>query len=180
MHDITCELAKLHYLTGAEFVRQLKLIVNFGEFHPIEGEMGVYTVGGERGEDYENLINAARKAASHGFQVYILPNPKGLRTADFIFVQKGIYKLYDLKTIQGKSSAINRLMESIGQTNHVLLNIATDYNPLALARCIKKFFEMNPNAVEVLVFKGNKSILLKRSSTQSKSFFKIFIKKYQQ
>ena len=57
----------------------------------------------------------------HGYQVYILPNPKGLRTPDFMLERKGIYRVYDLKTIIGKNSAVNRLRESIGQANRVLL-----------------------------------------------------------
>ena len=86
--------------------------------------------------------------------------------------------MYDLKTIHGKSSVMNRLMESIGQTTHVLLNIATDYRAISLAICIKKYFEINPYAIEVLVYKANKSILIKRSSTQRRDFYKTFEKLY--
>jgi len=138
MHDIAEELAKYHQLTGADFDRQLKFIVSFGEFQLIED--GIFSVGGETNEDYDNLLNAARKAVSHGFQVYILPNPKGIRTADFIFVQKGIYKMYDLKTIQGRKSVDNRLTDSFGQSNRVLLNLVASYSPSTLARRIKHFF----------------------------------------
>ena len=102
---------------------------------------------------------SAKKGVEHGYRVFILPNPKGFRTADFIFERKGVYKMFDLKTIQGKSSAMNRLLESVGQTNHVLLNITTNYRAVSLASCIKRYFEINPNAVEILVFKGNKEIL---------------------
>jgi hypothetical protein len=178
MNDISLELAKLHLLMGADFLRQLKLIVSSGEFHPVEGEKDIFSVGGENGIDYENLLNAARKAVSHGYQVFMLPNPKGIRTADFIFVQKGIYKMYDLKTIHGKSSVMNRLLESIGQTTHVLLNVATDYRAISLAICIKKYFEINPYAMEVLVYRGNKSIPIKRSSTERRDFLKTFEKLY--
>ena len=79
----------------------------------------------------------------HGYRVFILPNPKGFRTADFIFERKGVYKMFDLKTIQGKSSAMNRLLESVGQTNHVLLNMTTNYRAVSLASCIKRYFEIN-------------------------------------
>ena len=82
-----------------------------------------------------------------------LPNPKGIRTADFIFERKGVYKLYDLKTIMGRSSVSNRLLESIGQANRVLLNMAVDYNPIALARNVKSYFEKNPKAVEGKIHK---------------------------
>ena len=58
------------------------------------------------------------------------------------------------KTITGKNSVDNRLSESIGQTNRVLLHMTADYNPGTLARSIKRFFELNPYAREVLVYKG--------------------------
>ena len=103
------------------------------------------------GRRFANLLSAARKAVGYGYRVFILPNPKNIRTADFIFERKGVYKMFDLKTIMGKSSAENRLLESIGQTNHVLLNMATDYEPRLLAKDVKTYFEANKNAREVLI-----------------------------
>ena len=35
------------------------------------------------------------------------------------------------------------------------MNMATDYHAISLAGSIKKYFEINPNTMEVLVFKGN-------------------------
>ena len=159
MSDIASELAKLHHLTGADFSRQVERIALHGEFHLLKDEANIYACGGEQDADYANLLNAARKAVTHGYTVYILPNPKGIRTADFIFERKGTYRLYDLKTITGKSSVLNRLVESIGQSNRILLNISTDYNPSALARSIKRYFEKNGAALEVLIFKGKKVFL---------------------
>ncbi len=86
--------------------------------------------------------------------------------------------MYDLKTIQGKASVINRLLESIGQTNHVLLNIATDYNARQLAKDILSYFNFNPNAIEVLVYKGSKNIVVKRKSVIDKEFVKKFMFSY--
>lgn len=178
MNDISFELAKLHLLSGADFIRQLKLITSYGSFHPVESYKDIFSAGGEKGDDYENLLNAAKKAVEHGYQVFILPNPKGIKTADFILVQHGIYKMYDLKTIQGKASVMSRLKESVGQSNHVLLNMATDYNASALARCIKKYFELNPLAMEVMLFKGSKVIVVTPKSVKDKRFFNTFTKRY--
>ena len=177
--SIAIELARLHFLQGADFVRQLKLLATLPDFHPIEGENGIFSMGGERGEDYASQLNAARKAVSLGYTVYILPNPKGIRTADFIFKQKDIYKMYDLKTIHGKSSVINRLMESVGQTRHVLLNMVVEYGTRKLTSDIKKYFERNPEAIEVLIFKGNKSITVTRRMCQSSRFYAEFKKAYE-
>ena len=175
MNNITDELAKLHELTGAEFSRQVERIALRNEFYPLEGETDIYITGGETNDDFENLLYAARKAVMHGYRVFILPNPKGIRTADFIFERKGTYKMYDLKTISGKASAKNRLLESIGQTNHVLLNMATDYNARSLAKDLLAYFTTNPNAFEVMIFKRNKVIQVKRVSVENHDFIKKFI-----
>lgn len=172
------ELLELHYLHGAQFIRQLKLIIEYGEFHLVDGETDIFNTGGENSEDYPNLLSAAQKAVEQGYRVYILPNPKGFRTADFIFERKGVYKMFDLKTITGRNSIDNRLSESIGQTNRVLLNMAVEYPPSALARSIKHFFESNPQAIEVLVFKGKKQLSVTRKSLEDNRFFQTFIRRY--
>ena len=172
------ELQDLHYLKGASFINQLKLIINSGEFFPVEGELGIFSAISNQSDDYDNLIKAARKAVEHGYRVYLLPNPKGIRTADFIFVRKGVLKLFDLKTIAGRNSVDNRLSESVGQTNRVLLHMTADYNPGTLARSIKRYFELNPYAREVLVYKGKKQISVTRKSLEDTNFFRTFIRRY--
>ncbi len=172
------ELQELHYLKGAQFINQLKQIIYYGEFHLVEGDTNIYSAISENSDDFDNLINAARKAVEHGYRVYILPNPKGIRTADFIFDRKGVYKLFDLKTITGKNSVENRLSDSVGQTNRVLLHMTADYNPGTLARSIKRYFELNPYAREVLVYKGKKQISVTRKSLEDTNFFRTFIRRY--
>ena len=173
------ELAKLLSLEGASFIKQLKLIASLHDFRPLNGEDGIYSVGGEQCGDFKNLHNAARKAVCHGYKVFILPNPKGVRSADFIFEQKGIFKLFDLKTIYGTASIGNRLKESIGQTNRVLLNIRCDYEGRLLAFEIKKYFSIAPNAVEVMIFKGNKMIVVDRIFVHSPQYERLFRKRYE-
>ena len=120
----------------------------------------------------------SRKAVEHGYNVFVLPNPKGFRTADFIFERKGVYKMFDLKTISGRNSVDNRLSESINQTNRVLLYMISDYNPSTLARSIKRYFELNPNAREVMIFKGMKQLSITRKSLDDSDFFRTFIRRY--
>ena len=177
-YNIALELARLHVLKGADFVRQLKMLAQMSIFKPVENEKDIFVADASHHEDLPSLLDASRKAVAHGNKVYILPNPKGIRTADFIFENKGIYKLYDLKTISGKSSLENRLMESIGQTNHVLINVCTTYNARLMATQIKNYFEANPEAVEVLIFKGKQMFTVKRKFAQQKSFIIDFRKRY--
>ena len=176
--DIALELARLHVLRGIEFTRQLQSITMRREFRLVRGETSIYTAISETDDDFPALLSAAQRAVTHGYRVFILPNPKGIRTADFIFERKGLYRMYDLKTIQGKASIINRLAESIGQTNHVLLNMATTYNGRLLATQIKRYFELNPQASEVLIFKGGQAISVKRGYALDKLFVLSFSRKY--
>lgn len=175
---ITEELAKLLSLRGSDFVGQLKLIAARKEFHPLASDPCIFTVGGEQDDDYPSLLLAARKAVEHGFRVYVLPNPNNFRTADFILERRSVYKLYDLKTITGKTIAGSRMLESIGQANRVMLNMTTDYNPGSLARSIKMYFERSNETLEVLLFKGKKMISITRDLTLSPNYYNIFMRRY--
>lgn len=178
-YDIALELARLHILKGADFIRQLKMLTGLYIFKPVDNERDIFAAEGSHREDFPLLFDAARKAVAHGNKVYILPNPKGIRTADFIFENKGIFKKYDLKTISGKASLENRLMESIGQTNHILINICTKYNPSLMAVQIRRYFQVNSMASEVLVYKGRKSISVIRRWAEQPDYIAAFRRHYE-
>ena len=180
MEDIAIELSLLHSLSGIQFVKQLEKITQYGGFTLVKGETAIYSVGGEYDGDYDAMLDAAHKAVEHGNTVYLLPNPRNCRTADFIFKKKGAYMMYDLKTVYGKGSVGTQLLDSIGQSNRILLNITSDYNGRILAADIKAYFEANRNAVEVLLFKGKKTISVNRYATQSPMFYRQFRKIYEQ
>ena len=92
-YDIALELARLHVLQGADFVRQLKALTLYNIFKAIQNERDIFAAEGCHREDFPMLLDAARKAVTHGNRVFILPNPKGIRTADFIFENRGVYKM---------------------------------------------------------------------------------------
>ena len=52
------------------------------------------------------------------------------------------------------------LIDSIGQTNRVLLNIQQDYSTRKLTSDIKTYFEVHKQALEVLIFKGHRRLSL--------------------
>ena len=178
--NIDSILSDLQTARGAAFVTLLKEITNHPAYCALKTDPSIYTIGGERGEDYDNLLNAARKAVEHGYRVFILPNPKGFRTADFVFERKGVYKMFDLKTITGKNSVGTRLVESIGQSNRVLLNMPTGYNTRLLAADIKTYFELNEAALEVLIFKGKSELSIYRRFVSNSRFYSEFKKTYEQ
>ena len=49
--------------------------------------------------EFPTNLSAAKKCASHGYDVYMLPNPNEGKTPDFILVKKDRYYAYELKTI---------------------------------------------------------------------------------
>ena len=71
-NDIAQMLALLHELQGIDFVRQLKLITERREFTPLTDNPLIYTVGGEKDDDYfeanrdaiEVMIYKGKKALS--------------------------------------------------------------------------------------------------------------------
>ena len=180
MNDIRQELAELYSLRGINFVRKLKSIASRKEFRPLETDPEIYTVGGQDDADFPRLIDAARKAVTLGYRVYLLPNPHSIRTADFIFERKGVYRMYDLKTVFGKNSVETQLLESIGQANRILLNMTSDYNSRLLAKGIRRYFERNTDAVEVLILKGTRTISVNRVDTLGQSYIRNFMMKYKQ
>ena len=42
------ELEELHYLKGAQFINQLKLIICYGEFNTVEGETNIFSAISEK------------------------------------------------------------------------------------------------------------------------------------
>lgn len=179
MNDFTTELAKLHELSGGLYSRQVEQIAHRKEFHPLDSNKNIFAVGGESSDDYQNLLTAARKAVEFGYKVYILPNPRSIRTADLILEKKGTFRMYDLKTVFGKASVGQNLIQSIGQCNRILLNMKTEYNTRSLAFDIKRFFEINDKAIEVLIFKGCKRISVNRVMVHNESFLFNFKRIYE-
>ena len=175
---------KLSETKGSDFVSMLKEITRSRKFTMIEeGIWGVSDkdlskVKVRDEEEYQRLLNGARKAVEHGYQIFILPNPKDVPSADYIMLRKGIYKLADLKTVMGANSVGNRLVDSASQANRAVLNMATTYNPRRLGEAIRHYFD-NPKSVEVIIFKGKREISITRENIDPK-FVIGFIKRYTQ
>lgn len=177
--DITAELLKLKTLEGAAFGAKLKEIAARKEFHALPDNPFIYTVGCVQDDDYPSLLMAAHKAVEHGYRVFILPNPHGIKTPDFILERRGVYKLFDLKNISGKIIVLKRLNESAEQANRALLNMPAKYNTRLLAADIKNYFELNEKALEVLIFRRKFELSIFRRFAMSPRFYSEFKKLYE-
>ncbi|MBQ7423398.1 MAG: hypothetical protein IJV19_01495 [Prevotella sp.] len=177
--DIRAELELLKSLEGAAFGIKLKEIAARKEFRALPGEPFIYTVGMIQDDDYPSLLMAARKAVEHGYRVFILPNPPGAKTPDYILERRGVYKLFDLKNISGKNIVLTRLNESAQQANRALLNMPGKYNTRLLAADIKNYFESNDKALEVLIFRRKYELSIFRRFALSARFYTEFKKLYE-
>ena len=176
--DIRAELELLKSLEGAAFGIKLKEIAARKEFRALPGEPFIYTVGEIQDEDYPSLLMAARKAVEHGYRVFMLPNPHGVKTPDYILERRGVYKLFDLKNISGQNIVHTRLKESIAQANRALLNMP-QYSTRKLVHDIRKYFVKYPDAIEVLIFKGKDEISVSRRFAMSQRFYFEFKKMFE-
>lgn len=158
-------ISRLRDQEGKPFWQRLADITRRREFHLLED--GIYSAIGQEDPDLERLLDAARKAVAFGYTVYLLPNPQGIKSADFIFERKGIYRLYELKTITGKNSVGNRLVDSSGQSDRVILHFTVRYNPRRLAEEINKYYKTNASVNEIIIFYRRKRLYIRRESVNS-------------
>ena len=176
--DVKEIFVKLPELSGAEYISQIRKLTELKIYKKVKKD--ILSAISSDSADYDNLLAGAKKAVRQGYKVYILPNPKGVRSADYIFERKGVYKMFDLKTITGTGSIGTRLEESIGQTNRVFLNLATTYPTNRMATEIKQYFEANNEALEVLVAVGKKMVSVERYMISERNFYKEFRKRIEQ
>ena len=80
----------------------------------------------------------------------------------------------------GKNIIESQLLDSIGQVNRVILNMPNSYNTRLLVADIKTYFEVNPDALEVLIFKGHKEISVRRRLAENAQFYSILKKLFEQ
>lgn len=170
-------LKRLQEATGKEYVDLLRDIIARKEFKPIRKNSNIFSAISTKADDYPNLFNAARKLLGVEDKVYILPNPGDTRKPDLICVRKGSIRAYDVKTISGRNSVGNRLEESIGQTNRVVLNMTVEYNPRGLYREIKKYFNAHSEAIEVIILVGKRQLAIKREMPSIHDFIMEYGKK---
>lgn len=172
------KLRAINKISGGELMQTLREIVAMHNFKTVDGHSGVRSAIDSKSPDYDNLLSASDKAVRHGYNVVMLPNPKGFRTPDVILYNGKFIAAYDIKTISGQNSVGNRLAESIGQTKRVILHMTTNYNPRSLAKEIQGYFQSYKNAQEVKIFKGGAMIEVSRSWTKEKGFLADFMRQY--
>ncbi|MDD1539412.1 hypothetical protein [Riemerella anatipestifer] len=175
---------------NAEKVSILKAITQMKEFevvrHLSNADNKIY---GFNIKQFDELLKAhempknitiAKKLLQNGYDVYLLPNVSGAKSADFIGVKGNKYYYLEGKTINGKSTIKQRLIEASTQSDRAILDIVGTKDTNEIYGNIKWFFENNDNVKEIIMFKGSRLISLTRRHLGSKISKKNFIKQWEQ
>lgn len=197
--NVTCQICKIYSdkkkdikglidaankATGKEKYKILEEITKLNGFTEIFKSKGLSVqYYGELPEvlstELKAQISAAKKALKLGFSSYLLPNPRGIVSADLILVKNKKYVLYELKTILGKNSVGNRLFDSTLQSENVMLNIKSKISVRFVYESILEYFNKFKLAKEVLIFKGNKEFVITKSKIKQKDFLYYLIKEWE-
>ena len=114
----------------------------------------------------------------HRSDLFLLSNPRGTKSADFISRKKNILFYVEGKTSSGGSALSGRLSEGAKQADRIVINL-TNYSKLKrLAENIKATFIQNPSLRELLIFKGSILIQIDRYLITSKDYSKIIFKEF--
>ena len=127
-------------------------------------------------DEFPGNLSLARKLMSNGYDVYMLGNPNGIRSADFIVTKKGLIYYLEGKTMNGKGSLDELLEKATSQSNNIIVDIIGTDNAAYIAKEIRNTFERHKLLKEISVFKGNRLIKTTRRHISSSNFEREFIK----
>ncbi len=117
-----------------------------------------------------NNLQIAQKFVANGYDVFLLSNPKGTKSADFIIRKRNCLYYVEGKTSSGGSALSVRLNDGAKQADRIAINFIQIPSFHEIYTQIKKGFECNPNVKEYFIFKGSRLILISKKMVESKRF----------
>lgn len=128
----------------------------------------------KEGEMPANLA-LAKKFVAKGYDVYMLPNPKNTRSADYIFRKDNKLYYTEGKFLTGKNSLDHKFYKE--QSERISIDVMSSISANYISSIIKTAF-VNGNLKEVFLFKGSRMISIHRKAATSKSFEKAIQKEW--
>lgn len=127
-------------------------------------------------DEFPGNLSLARKLMANGYDVYMLGNPNGIRSADFIATKKNMVYYLEGKTMNGKGSLDELLDKAASQADNIIVDVIGTEDASYIAREIKCVFENHIQLRSIGVFKGSRLILTTRRHLESSRFEREFIK----
>lgn len=117
-----------------------------------------------------NNLQIAQKFVMNGYDVFLLSNPKGTKSADFIIRKRNCLYYVEGKTSSGGSSLVHRFEKAAGQADRIAVNFTQIPSFHDIYTQVKKGFEHNQNVKDFFIFKGSRLILISKKMAESKRF----------
>ncbi len=127
----------------------------------------------KEGEMPANLA-LAKKFVAKGYDVYMLPNPKNTRSADYILRKDNKLYYTEGKFLTGKNSLDHKFYKE--QAERISIDVMSSISANYVSSIVKTSFEQYGNLKEVILFKGSRMITIDRRKTGNKKFEKFFVK----
>ena len=123
-----------------------------------------------------NNLQIAQKFVDNGYDVFMLSNPKGTKSADFIIRKRNCLYYVEGKTSSGGSSLVHRFEKGAEQADRIVINLTGARRGKSFLSEIKSAFEANENLQVIYIFKASRLIFIKRNEALSKSFLQTLSK----
>lgn len=121
-----------------------------------------------------NNLQIAQKFVANGYDVFLLSNPKGTKSADFIIRKRNCLYYVEGKTSTGGSALSIRLSDGAKQSDRIALNFIGLPQTSKITDLIKNVFFQNQNLIELIIFKKGRLIIIKKKDCFAKNFEKAF------
>ena len=118
----------------------------------------------------------AKKFVAKGYDVYMLPNPKNTRSADYILRKDNKLYYTEGKFLTGKNSLDHKFYKE--QAERISIDVMSSISANYVSSIVKTSFEQYGNLKEVILFKGSRMITIHRKAVTSKSFEKAMLKEW--
>lgn len=112
----------------------------------------------------------ARKLIKHGHDVFLMPNPHGIASADYILCKNGKLIYAEGKRMDGENSLDHLLEKGTTQSSTIVVDIVGNQNTNYVYSNVKTAFERNGNLSELILFKGSRNIVVRRQNVMAKNF----------
>ncbi len=125
-------------------------------------------------------IQMAQKMAKNGYDCYLLSNPHGIKSADFIFAKDGKVFYAEGKLSTGKSSLDHNLAKGGRQSERILIDLTGTKDTNYISSQLEKAFEENENLKEVMILKRGRLMPIDFRMVQRSDFKRYFKKLWEQ
>lgn len=115
-------------------------------------------------------IQMAKKMANNGYDCYLLSNPHGTKSADFIFTKGGKVYYTEGKLSTGKNSLGHNLSKGSSQSERLLIDLTGTKDTNYVAARLEEAFMNNDNLKEVMILKGGRLMSVSRLRISKKNF----------